>query len=234
MNEQLDNLTVLWTHEQARDALLADYKSLKDKVSQLTQEVETRGALQSAAEAAREALKVQEHELNRRLDAATKRLTRTQKLIDMGQVTDYGIAKTQVAQNEGIIDEVETSLLEIYEATEAADAALSTATNQAALTRTRLAEAQVKLERRTPEIRAALNEVTPLRDAARELLGHHSLSRYDLLRQRRSAVMADIMKGACTGCHVKLNVTQFMEFRRDLGVQICTNCGRFLRSELDS
>jgi len=233
MNEQLENLIILWTHEQARDALLADYKSLKEKVSRLTAEVETRGARQTEAQSARDAIKARERELNRKLEGATKRLKRTQNLIDQGQVTDYGIAKTQVEQNEVIIDEAETELLELYEELEAAEAALKNAINQAALTRTKLSEAKVTLETRTPEIRAALDEVTPLRDAAKPNVEHQLLSRYKLLRQRGRPLMVDVKNGACTGCHVKLNATQFMDFRRDIGVQICTNCGYFLRHELD-
>ncbi len=227
MNEQLEQLAELWEHERARDALIADYKALKAKLAALEGELEQRAERLERARQALSALKKQEHALNRRLDQASRRRDKTQQLIDLGQVTDYGVAKTQIQQNEAIIDEVETELLELYEALEAAEAELGAATRLSELTGTRLGEARATLERRTPEIRAALDAVTPLRDAAREPIGHHLLSRYDQLRKRGRAPLAEVRPdGSCAACNVKLNNTQLMEFRRDLGVQHCASCGR--------
>lgn len=233
MNEQLEQLATLWTHEQARDALIADYKALKDKVAALEGEREERAARLLEAQQALAELKQQEHALNRRLDQATRRRDKTRQLIDLGQVTDYGVAKNQIQQNEDIIDEVETELLELYETIEAASATLSAATNLSDLAGTKLDEARATLETRTPEIRAALNELTPKRDAAREPLAHHLVTRYDLLRKRGRAPLADVRgDGSCAACNVKMNNTQLMEFRRDLGVQHCASCGRFFWRDL--
>jgi predicted nucleic acid-binding Zn-ribbon protein len=233
MLQELEDLNALWTHEQVRDALLEDYQQLKAAVAAAEQGAQAADQRAQEAAAALAALRDREKDLNRKLETASKRRDKTRLIIDNGQYTDYGVATSQLDRTLEQIDELETELLEVMEALEEAAGARARADNLAGLAHTKLAEARAKLETRTPEIRAALDEVTPLRDGARELLSHHTRSRYDALRARKKVPLADVRGGSCVACHVKLNATQFMEFRREVGLQQCGSCGRFLNRELD-
>jgi predicted nucleic acid-binding Zn-ribbon protein len=86
------------------------------------------------------------------------------------------------------------------------------------------AEAQQKLGVLQAQRSAALHG----RDDLLPLIPKDMLSRYDAVRGRRQAGVAEVKDGICQGCRMAIRPMQYIVIQREEGIERCSHCQRYL------
>lgn len=228
MHEDSLKLAALWKKDQARDALLAERAGLDDRVERTEEKLAEASARLAALKVRQDALRATEREQTRRMEGHAQRRDRTLQLIAEGRAPDYFVAQSQAEKCAELVDELETSLLELMEELEKVDEESAHTAAAQALLKARLEEAKADRSARSPGLAEAIDAATTERDDAREGIFRDLLGRYDQLRARGRAPFADVRGVTCTGCSMAMERLALAEHRRGASVQWCRHCGRFL------
>jgi uncharacterized protein len=85
-------------------------------------------------------------------------------------------------------------------------------------------EAQIRIAELEAKRSAALHG----RDELAALVPKDMLSRYDQVRLRRAAGVAEVKEGICQGCRMAVRPMQYIVIQREEGVERCAHCQRYL------
>jgi predicted nucleic acid-binding Zn-ribbon protein len=66
------------------------------------------------------------------------------------------------------------------------------------------------------------------RDDLAALIPKEMLSRYDAVRLRRAAGVAEVKEGICQGCRMAVRPMQYIVIQREEGIERCAHCQRYL------
>jgi predicted nucleic acid-binding Zn-ribbon protein len=86
------------------------------------------------------------------------------------------------------------------------------------------AEAQAKMA----VLQGKRSEALHGRDDLLPLIPKDMLSRYDAVRGRRQAGVAEVRDGICQGCRMAVRPMQYIVIQREEGVERCAHCQRYL------
>lgn len=86
------------------------------------------------------------------------------------------------------------------------------------------AEAQTRIA----ELEAKRNTALHGRDDLAALVPKEMLSRYDAVRLRRHAGVAEVREGICQGCRMAVRPMQYIVIQREEGIERCAHCQRYL------
>lgn len=68
------------------------------------------------------------------------------------------------------------------------------------------------------------------RAAAAKHVPPATLRRYDIIQKRRSMALAQVIGGACQGCHMNVPPQLYNELRTNPRMDVCQSCGRMIYS----
>jgi uncharacterized protein len=85
-------------------------------------------------------------------------------------------------------------------------------------------EAQVRIA----ELQAKRDTALHGRDDLAALVPKDMLSRYDQVRLRRVAGVAEVKEGICQGCRMAVRPMQYIVIQREEGIERCAHCQRYL------
>jgi predicted nucleic acid-binding Zn-ribbon protein len=86
------------------------------------------------------------------------------------------------------------------------------------------AEAQAKMA----VLQAKRSEALHGRDDLLPLIPKDMLARYDAVRGRRQAGVAEVRDGICQGCRMAVRPMQYIVIQREEGIERCAHCQRYL------
>ena len=234
LHPDVEELIALSGADAEVERLEAEYRELAGAVSNAKSELESADAAQTGVEEELKSLSESERDHNRRYKTYLQRVANTERLIETGQAQDFDSATAQLANCREIVDEEETALLEIFEATEEANERLERATEFRAHRALQLENREKALAERLPSLRAEVKERRAERDTQRAAVPSHHLTRYDSLRAKGLVAVSPIRSGCCSLCNMKINAVHLAEQLRGSAVHACRTCGRFLGAEVDS
>lgn len=219
---------------QRRDTLLLDAKRRKDAIPARRESL--RGALAAAKadldrvkkdlDAARLGRRAFEKEVEN-FQAEAGKLER--QLLDVKTNHEYTAMRHQIEGVKGKRSDVETKILESYEAEEKLVAATKTAEKRVADEDARLKREEAAMDQEAAALDQTLAALTQDRDAVRPRVPAPVLSRYDRLSGAREGVaVTEVRKGACGGCFRALTPHAMQEARKGEAIMICEACGRIL------
>ncbi len=62
----------------------------------------------------------------------------------------------------------------------------------------------------------------------KKLIDNRSLTYYERMRKKRSNPFAIVEKDSCSGCHMGIPPVYLQQIKEQVGISLCTHCGRFL------
>lgn len=219
---------------QRRDTLLQDAKRRKEAIPARRESL--RGALAAAkadlerAKKDLDASRVGRRALEKEVEnfqAEAAKLER--QLLDVKTNQEYTAMRHQIEGVKQKRSDVETKILESYEAEEKHSAAVKAAERRVADEEARLKREEGAMDQEAAALDQTLAALTQDRDAVRPRVPAPVLSRYDRLSGAREGVaVAEIRKGACGACFRSLTPHAMQEARKGEAIMICEACGRIL------
>lgn len=219
---------------QRRDTLLMDAKRRKEAIPARRESL--RGALaaakadldhaKKALDAARAGRRVFEKEVES-FQAEAAKLER--QLLDVKTNQEYTAMRHQIGGVKQKSSDVETKILESYEAEEKQVAAVKSAEKRVAEEEARLKQGEAAMDQEAAALEQTLAALAQDRDAVRPRVPAPVLTRYDRLAGARDGVaVAEVRKGACGACFRSLTPHAMQEARKGEAIMICEACGRIL------
>jgi len=214
-------------------------KAIRDGVSavkETTARVAANKARLQAADAALAELQTRERELNRRVAELTGQRDRTRQLIDTGRAPDYARATLQLTQQETLLDDTETDLLETMEAREAAEKEQAVSTDAVARARKDDAAARQRYRDTSPGLKAEIAAKTAQRPPLLDKIEPDRRRQYEDLRKQGLDALSHVVRGACNRCYQNAPPQIANEVLSGRRIHTCRGCGRFffaVREESD-
>ena len=219
---------------QRRDSLLLDAKRRREAIPARRESL--RGAL-GAAEAeldqAKKALdgsRAGRRTLEKEVENFQAEIAKLERqLLDVKTNQEYTAMRHQIEGVKQKRSDVETKILESYDAEESFVAAVKTAEARVADEEARLKREEAAMDQEAAAIEQSLAALVQDRDGVRPRVPASVLSRYDRLAGARDGVaVAEVRKGACGACFRALTPHAMQEARRGEAIMICEACGRIL------
>jgi len=233
MHPDTEALIALSQCDAAVEALEGEYrklvKAIRDSEHQLTEAQKSHD--KTLDELSR--LRDEEKKHNRKYESYLKRVANTKKLIEDGTAGDYDTALSQLALCKEIVDQEETSLLELFDKIEQCSKECDSAATLKAHRELQVSNRQTTLDDRMPTLRAEVNKARVTRDNAKESVPAHHLSRYETIKKKGLTAVSPIQNGACSLCNMKVTSVTLAEHRRGSVVHSCKSCGRFYGAEME-
>jgi predicted nucleic acid-binding Zn-ribbon protein len=91
-----------------------------------------------------------------------------------------------------------------------------------------LQQKDTEAQARIAELEAKRTVALHGRDDLAALIPKEMLSRYDAVRLRRAAGVAEVKEGICQGCRMAVRPMQYIVIQREEGVERCAHCQRYL------
>jgi predicted nucleic acid-binding Zn-ribbon protein len=91
-----------------------------------------------------------------------------------------------------------------------------------------LTQKNTEAEARIAELEAKRSEALHGRDDLLPAIPKDVLRRYDAIRGRRQAGVAEVRDGICQGCRMAVRPMQFIVIQREEGIEACAHCQRYL------
>lgn len=91
-----------------------------------------------------------------------------------------------------------------------------------------LAQKDAEAQQRIAVLQTKRGEALHGRDDLLPLIPKDMLSRYDAVRGRRVAGVAEVKDGICQGCRMAIRPMQYIVIQREEGVERCAHCQRYL------
>jgi len=139
-------------------------------------------------------------------------------------------AERQIHQCEGILDELETTTLELMEQQERLAAELLQARTHAEAAEGIVADLKATTPEAVRELNESVSKDTATRDAALTELDIPTRDRYNALVKRKVTAMAPIRREACSACRRVVPAQQVVDLKLSR-LQACRGCGRWLTLE---
>jgi len=140
---------------------------------------------------------------------------------------DPDAAERQLTQCGSIIDELEISILETFEAQDEAAIAIEFAKQKVQDQSTTRANFQIECERETPTLTDLIHTKQGLRRQLIDGLEITISKRYERLRRSKGTAVARVIDHCCRSCQLAMPMQDHSDLRRGLEVH-CRKCGRWL------
>lgn len=135
----------------------------------------------------------------------------------------------EIDTNKKAIFEIENSILEIMEQTEASQRAVAAAGKVAGEAKKLADEKVAKLNEREQNLQKELAELEANRQALAAGVDESTLSRYErLMKSKGDNVVVGIEGGVCGGCHMRISRQTVVDCRSSKAIVQCLNCGRII------
>lgn len=178
------------------------------------------------AQALVDANRADERALQRRIDDLRQNRAAAIRMLETG-AGDPVAAERQLENCERLIDETETSMLELLEAQDRVNGALASAQGRETLAEAVRARARSEVPPRLDELAATLAELTRELEAELEALPADIRKRYRALRGSGKWPVAHIRDGSCDGCRMSVPPQSVAEVRKGR-LKECMGCRRWL------
>jgi uncharacterized protein len=219
---------------QRRDTLLLDAKRRKEAIPARREAL--RGALAAAKadldrakkdlDGSRSGRRALEKEVEN-FQAEAGKLER--QLLDVKTNQEYTAMRHQIEGVKQKRSDVETKILESYDAEEKFAAAVKSAEKRVAEEEARLKQGDAAMDQEAAALDQTLAALAQDRDAVRPRVPAPALTRYDRLAGARDGVaVAEVRKGACGACFRALTPHAMQQVRLGESILICEACGRIL------
>jgi len=230
MLPELEKLLVV----QDRDVAIAGYKK---ELDQIPKDIEKEKGIFKTAQAAHEALKGELKE--REVEAQKLQLDRRtrQDTIEKLKVQQYETSKqeeisalgVEVKRYEGMVDELETSELEVMERCDALQSQVAESKEKLQKTYDYLVQFVEGVKVKAAELQQRVAEVQKDRDGLAKGVDSDLLERYyRLFKSKGDKVVVEMIDGKCTGCHMKVVPSTVVKVAGAKEIAYCENCGRIL------
>ena len=228
MHPVLVAISNVWQVDARIDALKAEHEALSADVARATQaRAEAEKALLDARVTLDAVVKA-ERASARELDSYAQKRDATRKMINEGTAPDYAAAERQLAQCIKLVDELETTGLDLLEQLDGGRAALAVAEAARTKAEQQLAEAKAALAGRDGPIRAELGAALKAREVVWPELPSDYHSHYGDLRRRKRPALVNVVDGTCTTCHMHQAPQRVNDVQLDRAVHTCPGCGGYL------
>ena len=214
-----------------RDRLAAVEARLADRseVLRARHEAAHRATAHQQAESSQRDLELQVGSLRERLETIEKKLYGGR----VGSARELTDLNTESTQLRGVISEHEDRLLELFDASDQAGAALAAAEAHLRDVEAKRRQQEAELSSERGRLIAAIKAGE---DAATELRGQlepPALRTYDNLRRSRGGLaVAEVRQRTCQGCRVSLPASEEQRARHGDALVLCQSCGRILYASL--
>ena len=146
---------------------------------------------------------------------------------------EFSAASREVENKRKSIQDRESELKKVTEATNAQQTQLSARDADVQKLRDELAAGEAAMADQVKAVGDQLSEAKTARDAARSKVEKKWLSVYDSLAAKRGYAVAPVIKGTCQGCHMALPPQLNNILARMESIEMCPRCGRLVyRKEL--
>jgi predicted nucleic acid-binding Zn-ribbon protein len=228
MHPSLVLISNLWQCDASIDRLKAEFDSLVGSLNRATAELAELDKKLEALHTRITASTKEEREKNRESEELQERRKNTQRMIDTGTTPNYAASERQLAQIAGLLDTLDTRLLELMDIQEAAakeKKELEKERDKVAATREQLAAARAQREaplRAEMAVQLAKREVAA-KEFPREWNGH-----YEELRRKRRPALVNVVEGICSSCSMLVTPQRVVETMMGRAVHVCPGCQGFL------
>jgi uncharacterized protein len=146
---------------------------------------------------------------------------------------EFGAASREVENKRKSINDRETELKKVVEASATSTTQLETRDKDVEGVRTELTNNEAAMADQLAALHAALAEAKATRDEARAHVEKQWLKVYDTLSAKRGYAVAPVVKGVCQGCHMALPPQLNNILARMESIETCPRCARLVyRKEL--
>ncbi len=229
MRDQLLNLLELQTADVKVRELDSAARELPAKLDPLRRDL---AKLQGMIDAERVKLaeteawrKSQQELIDRERDAFK---TAQNKLQASKNSKEFGAASREVENKRKSIQDRETELKKVVEATGAQTTALASRDADVQKLRDELAAGEAAMADQVSSLNSQLAEAVALRDTARAKVDKNWVKTYDTLSAKRGFAVAPVIKGTCKGCHMTLPPQLNNILARMESIEMCPRCGRIV------
>ena len=126
------------------------------------------------------------------------------------------------------LSEIETQILQFYEAQEAREAREAACKDRLASQQKELKSAEGRVSEEESKVKAEIEGLEAERAAAAEKVDKKYLDLYDRLATKHENVTAEVIDEMCQGCFVKVRPNQVSLVRGGKEIVTCIECGRIL------
>lgn len=228
MHPDLVAISNLWSADHAVDTLKAEHEALTLAVQRAQAAVTEAEAAAAATEAALAEVRKAERVNQRSLDDYAQKRDTTRRMIDEGTAPDYAAAERQLARCLEIVDQLETTGLELLERVDALDAELRAHREAGRRRTTELEDARAALRARDAALRAEMAEALARRGPAAEALPAELRAPYAELRRKKRRVVVNTEEGICVACRAHVGAQRIAEVALGRALHACPGCGGFL------
>lgn len=228
MHPDLVAISNVWQRDADTDRLKAEHGVLAGAVTSANTALAAGRARVTAAEAALAAVKEEERKNARQREDYGAKRDATQRMIDSGTAPDYDAATRQLESCIRIVDELETTALELLDRLDAAQAELAAARADVAAAEAALATARAALTARDADLRAELGRVLEAREAAWAELPHEYRTPYTDLRRRKRRALVNVVENTCTECSMRVPPQRLVEVQMARAVHTCPGCQGYI------
>jgi predicted nucleic acid-binding Zn-ribbon protein len=233
MHEDLLAVHDLLKVENEMMDLRKEAAALASRVKKARMRIQKTEQQQAAEEAALSAIEDEERNHNRRIRECGARKDRTQKLIDSGS-GNYHSALAQLEELKGMIDRMESELLETIDKRERQEACIERTKELLVVAKGRAVTAAESQRMRRPEVEARYKVLAPLRKARTSSIDGHLGQRYADLRARQRPVLVRAVDGTCEFCHMSVPAHILAEIWGGKRVHTCRGCGCWFRDAVET
>jgi len=191
--------------------------------------VEAQDRLSSAEQHLNE-LKKQHRSAEQDLDSLLAKIAAAEGELYGGKVTnpkELSNLQYEVTTLKAKSDEIENTTLEIIERVEAAEEAVTTATDEYKHIEEEWQQFQQQLTMDIEKLTANLADLKQQRTQLSEQIEPFAVALYERIRQQKKQAVAKVEQGICRACRISLSASALQRARSGQPVQ-CGTCGRIL------
>jgi predicted nucleic acid-binding Zn-ribbon protein len=154
--------------------------------------------------------------------------TAQNKLQASKNTKEYSAANREVDNKRKSIQDRESELKKVVEATAASTQQLQARDTDVQKLRDELTTSEAAMADQVKELETQLVEARSARDTARSAVETKWVKTYDTLSAKRGYAVAPVIKGVCQGCHMALPPQLNNILARMESIEMCPRCGRLV------
>ncbi len=228
MHPTLVLISNLWQCDASIDRLKAEFDSLIGGLNRATAELAELDKKLEAVKTRAAAYSKEEREKTRESEELQERRKNTQRMIDTGTSPNYAASERQLAQIAGLLDGLDTRLLELMDLQETAakeKKELEKEREKVAATREQLAAARSVRE---APLRAEMTTWLAKKELAAKEFPREWNGHYEELRRKRRPALVNVVDGICSSCQMLVTPQRVVETMMGRAVHVCPGCQGFL------
>lgn len=230
MREEIKKLIALQEHDIALQNIMAKRDAFPVAIKELENGIESRKSMLDANKKLLTEKQLERKDLDMELSNAENAIKKHQLELNAVKSNEaYKALLIEIEEAKQKKDEVETKLLENFEAVEKANAAIKHDTETFKKIEQEHQARIADIKKEMAALEAAVAEQQAQRNAMAGELPHKVIVHYDRIRARRAGVgLAEIRDGVCKGCNMEIVPQIIDSVLQDAEIVLCENCSRIL------